>query len=226
MRQSIWKYPWTPACDSQFENTLGHPRATINFENSPGPPRATVNLKILLDNRVQQWIRKSSWTPACDSEQENAQKALVCSTWYVRVGDSNRAVKMTVSWRHYGKMLRWTHSFLQSTTRSGKNKHSCLVLTSVGCPPCYFIFWNIFNQKIENSNYFFSPDPCFAKGWYANEMWLPRAYIFLLKIFARYRLDLWDIAEIWLFENIPQNIDLISSVQGLSCVHVCSATLR
>ena len=56
--QSIWKYSWTPACDSQLENTLGH-------------PRATVNLKILLDNRVRQSIRKYSWAPACDSQLEN-----------------------------------------------------------------------------------------------------------------------------------------------------------
>ena len=41
VRQSIRKYSWTPACDSQLEN-------------SPGPPRATVNLKIILDTRVRQ----------------------------------------------------------------------------------------------------------------------------------------------------------------------------
>ena len=39
VRQSIRKYSWTPAWDSQFVNTLGH-------------PRATVNLKILQDTRV------------------------------------------------------------------------------------------------------------------------------------------------------------------------------
>ena len=37
MRQSIRKYSWTPACDSQLENT-------------PGQPRATVNQKIFLDS--------------------------------------------------------------------------------------------------------------------------------------------------------------------------------
>ena len=58
MRQSIWKYPWTPACDSQLENIPWH-------------PRATVNLKILLDTCVRQSIRKYSWTPACDSQFEN-----------------------------------------------------------------------------------------------------------------------------------------------------------
>jgi len=51
MWQSIRKYSWPPACDSQFEN-------------SPWPPRATVNLKILLDTRVRQSIRKYSWTPS------------------------------------------------------------------------------------------------------------------------------------------------------------------
>ena len=30
VRQSIRKYSWTPACNSQLENTLGHPRATVN----------------------------------------------------------------------------------------------------------------------------------------------------------------------------------------------------
>merc|ERR1712004_767818 len=58
MRQSIRKYSWTPACDSQLENT-------------PGQPRGTVNLNILLDTRVRQSIRKYSWTPACDSQLEN-----------------------------------------------------------------------------------------------------------------------------------------------------------
>ena len=51
MRQSIRKYSWTPACD-------------IQLENSPWPPRATVNLKIILDTRVRQWIRKYSLTPS------------------------------------------------------------------------------------------------------------------------------------------------------------------
>ena len=41
----------TPACDSQFENNPGH-------------PHATVNKKIVLDNRVRQWIRKYSLTPS------------------------------------------------------------------------------------------------------------------------------------------------------------------
>ena len=30
MQQSNWKYSWTTACDSQFENIPGHPRATVN----------------------------------------------------------------------------------------------------------------------------------------------------------------------------------------------------
>ena len=58
MRPSLRKYSWTPACDSHLENTPGH-------------PRVTVNLKMLLDNRVRQWIKKYSWTPACDSQLEN-----------------------------------------------------------------------------------------------------------------------------------------------------------
>ena len=45
VRQSIRKYSWTPACDS--------------------------NLNILLDTHVQQSIRKYSWTPACDSKFEH-----------------------------------------------------------------------------------------------------------------------------------------------------------
>merc|ERR1711963_1084251 len=47
------------ACNSQLENT-------------PGQPRATFNLKILLDTRVRQSIRKYSWTPACDIQLENS----------------------------------------------------------------------------------------------------------------------------------------------------------
>ena len=45
VRQSIGKYSWTPACNSQFKN-------------SSGPPHVTVNLKIVLDIRVRQSKRK------------------------------------------------------------------------------------------------------------------------------------------------------------------------
>ena len=101
MRQSIWKYSWIPACDSQLKNTLGNPHATVNLKilldtrvrqwiikyswtpacdsqlkNTLGHPRATVNLKILLDTRVQQWIIKYSWTTACDSQFENTPRHL------------------------------------------------------------------------------------------------------------------------------------------------------
>ena len=50
MRQSFRKYSLAPACNNQLENT-------------PGQPCATVTLKMLLDNRVRQWIKKYSWTP-------------------------------------------------------------------------------------------------------------------------------------------------------------------
>merc|ERR1712020_97575 len=53
VRQSIRKYSWTPACDSQLEN-------------SPGPPRATVNLKIVLDNRLDSQYENTPRHP-CDS---------------------------------------------------------------------------------------------------------------------------------------------------------------
>ena len=56
--QSIRKYLWTPACDSQLENTHGHPRATVNS-------------KILRDTRVRQSIRKYFETLVCDSQFEN-----------------------------------------------------------------------------------------------------------------------------------------------------------
>ena len=38
---------------------------------APPPLCQTVNVKILLDTRVRQSIRKYSWTPACDNQLEN-----------------------------------------------------------------------------------------------------------------------------------------------------------
>ena len=47
VRQSIRKYSWTTACDSQLENTPGKyswtPACDNQLENTPGHPRATVN---------------------------------------------------------------------------------------------------------------------------------------------------------------------------------------
>ena len=52
---------------------------------------------------------------------------------------------------------------------------------------------------------------------------------FLLPTLSFSKILTWsfkNVAQIWLFENIPHGIDLILSAQGLTCVHVRDASLR
>lgn len=73
-----------------------------------------INLALLSPSKSP--VENKSNEAQIDEMRIAPRTALWCTMYNCRtVEESNRAVKMTVSWRHYGRMLRCTHSFLISS---------------------------------------------------------------------------------------------------------------
>ena len=166
MRQSIRKYSWTPACDNQLENT-------------PGQPRATVNLKILLDNRVQQWIKKYFWTAACDSQLENTSGHPCDSNFPKGVS----AISQSFPLKHWNKTNvyeRIPHYVSCQQCKPCQQCQQCQQVSTVKAaysavlPPSLMVFFHEIPQEKRKLRHIyiglitFSPD----------QLWLPSASCF------------------------------------------------